>query len=224
MISQLCLLRNIFFEDFWEVPLEEMYERLVRTVRARESRFYIPSSEHYCKADGYTLWGTYIRNRIIDMQRVQREDGKWGYEKVIIEEFQIQRIRDKETGATHAVLSELFIPYRQYSLRYILFHLRQFFDQDETKTQDEYSGEAGIETKTFWLWLKWLSEHMSLLYGFGLTRSYQDNWQAMKQWVLKICGDISGWVYNSLQKLNLVLFQNRKMPENTKYRNYERPG
>ena len=222
MICHFYQIINRLSDDFWKISLDEMYERLLRAVRARKSRFYIPSSERYCEADGYVLWGTYGRARIIDMQCIPCEDGGWRYEKVIHEDFHIQRIKEKETGSTHAVLNELFIPYKQYSLRYILFHLCQFFKRHVT--QESYCLDAGIEPKTFGLWLKWLRDHITLLYGSGLTKKYSDNWQAMSQWIQKIAGDISGWTYTSLYKLNLTLFQKRKMPENTKYRNYERPG
>jgi len=222
MICQFARIINSFPQEFWVISLEEMYAALLYAVRSRRSRFFIPSSERYSEADGYILWGTYERKRIIDIRRVARENGKWGYEEVEIEDFHIQRIREKETGATHAVLNEFFVPYKQYSLRYILFHLRRFFK--EHVTQEAYCLDVGIEVKAFQQWLKWLKKHLILLFGFGLTESYRDNWEAMRQWIREITGDISSWTYKSLRKLNLALFQDHEMPENTEYHNYERPG
>ena len=117
MICQFARIINSLTKDFWKIPLEELYQRLLFAVRARRSRFYIPSTEHYCEADRYILWGGYNRDRITDMQRIPSEDGGWRYEEVEIQCFRIQRIMEKQTGATHAVLNEFFVPYRQYSLR-----------------------------------------------------------------------------------------------------------
>ncbi len=222
MICQIGQIINRFPQDFWKNPLEMLYPMFVDQVRRRSNRFYMPSSERYCKGNGYILWGKYTRGRIIDIQCVTSEDGSQRYEKVEISGFSIQRIRDTKTGATHAVLGEFLVPYKQYSLRYILFHLRQFFSKHAT--QETYCLDNDIEPKTFGLWLKWLREHINILYGLGLTECYSDNWQTMSQWIRQIAGDISEWAYNSLKKLNLALFQERKMPENTMYQQYVRSG
>lgn len=221
MICQFAQIINSLTRDFWKIPLEEMYRKILLAVRSRQSRFYIPSCESYCEADGYILWGSYTRKCVIDIKCIPCEDGSWRYEEVEIKDFSIQRIRDR-SGFTHGILSEFFVPFGQHSLRFILFHLRQFFNKPVT--QEVYCLDNGIEVTMFRQWLKWLREHVTLLYGFGLTRSYSDNWQIMSQWIQKIAGDIPGWTYNSLRKLNLALFQNREMPENTKYQNYDRPG
>ncbi len=222
MICQIDQIINRLPQDFWKNPLEMLYPMLVSCVRRRSNRFYMPSSERHCKGNSYILWGQYTRCRIIDIQYVKCEDGSHRYEKVEISGFSIQRIKDKETGATHAVLGEFFVPYKQYSLRYILFHLRQFFSKNVA--QGTYCLDNGIEPNTFRLWLKWLRDHITLLYGLGLTESYSDNWRIMSQWIRQITGDLSNWAYNSLKKLNLALFQKRKMPENTMYRKYDRSG
>ena len=222
MICQFTRIINSLTQDFWKISLEEMYKRILKAVRSRQCRFFIPSRECYCGGDDYILWGTYPRARIIDMQYMACEAGEYQYEEVEIKDFSIQRIKDKLTGATHAILDEFFIPYKQYSLRFVLFHLHKFFNQ--RVSQEAYCLENEIEVKTFRLWLKWLKEHITLLYGFGLTRSDSDNWQMMSQWIQTIYAGISDWMFNSLRKLNRALFQDRKMPENTKYQNYERPG
>lgn len=222
MICQIDQIINRLSPKFWKISLEKLYPMLVSWIRSRRIRFYMPSSERYCKRNGYILWGKYTRGRIIDIQCVTSEDGSQRYEKVEISGFGIQRIRDTETGATHAVLGEFLVPYKQYSLRYILFHLRQFFSKHVA--QETYCGDNDIELKTFSMWLKWLREHINILYGLGLTKCYSDNWQIMSQWIRQIAGNIFEWTYNSLKKLNLALFQKRKMPENTMYRKYERSG
>ena len=188
----------------------------------RRSGFYIPSCERYVEADEYILWGTYTRERIIDIQYLPDEDGNWRYETIELEDFCIQRIMDRQTGATHAVLNEFFVPYKQHTFRFILFHLCQFFRQ--CITQEAYCLEAEIDVEEFHQWLKWLKDNITLLFGFGLTENYSDNWQAMSRWVPEIARDISDWAYNSLRKLNRALFQDRPMPEKTKYQKYDRSG
>ncbi len=222
MICQIAQIINRFPQDFWKKPLEKLYPMLVSRIRSRRIRFYMPSIKRYCKGNGYILWGRYTRHRIIDIQCVTSEDGSQRYEKVEIPEFSIQRIRDTETGATHAVLGEFFVPYKQYTLRYILFYLRHFFSKHVV--QETYCGDNDIDLKTFSMWLKWLREHINILCGLGLTECYSDDWQIMSQWIRQIADNIFEWTYNSLKKLNLALFQKRKMPENTMYRKYDRSG
>ena len=91
-------------------------------------------------------------------------------------------------------------------------------------TQEAYCLESGIEVETFRDWLKWLKSHATVLAGLGFTEDYRDNWKIMREWIQKICKDISGWARRSLRNLNLALFQQRPMPENTMYRNAQWPG
>ena len=223
MICQFPWRINPLAEDFWTISLEELYKRISGSVRHRSVRFYMPSSERCCEANGYILNGGYTRARIIDIQLIQDAEGNCRYEEVVIIEFRIQRILEKGAGCTtHAILPEIFIPYKQYSLRYILFHVREFFKQ--SVTQEAYCLDAGIDIKAFRLWLKWIRDHLTVLAGLGLTEKYQDNWRIMQQWVQKLNADILEWTAQALKKLNLGLFQEHPMPENTMYRNYERSG
>ena len=222
MICQFLKTINHLSKDFWTIPLDDFYKKLNELVRNRRIRFYIPSVGRCSQAGNYILWGTYTRDRIIDIKLKSNEDEVCGYEEVLIQDFKIQRIRDKQTNKTHAILSEFFVPYKQYSLRFILFHLKRFFNQ--FTTQEAYCLEAEIEVKTFRQWLKWLKDHIAILCEFGLTGSYQDNWHSMREWILKITDNVSDEAYNSLKKINRALFQDRRMPENTKYHNYVRPG
>ena len=222
MICQFSWRINTPDKDFWEISLEELYERFLNAVQRRNARFYMPSSEGYCGPDEYTLNGGYLRKRIIDIQRVQCNDGSFRYEEVEIREFRIQRILDKRSGHTHGILPDVFVPYKKYSLRYILFHIREYFRKG--KTQEKYCLDEEIEVKTFRLWLAWMREHITVLAGMGLMQRYKDNWQIMRQWVQKLTANPYEWTAKSLRKLNLGLFQDRRMPENTVYRNYERSG
>lgn len=223
MICQFNWRNNTPTENFWTISLEELYEQISGTVRSQRARFYMPGTERFCKADGYTLAGGYKRKRIIDIQRIQDSEGGYRYEEIEIIDFRIQRILERGTGyTTHAILPELFVPYKQYSLRYILFHLRKFFDL--SVTQEAYCLDAGIDVKAFRQWLKWMRDHITVLAGLGLTKNYQDNWQTMRQWVQKLTADIFEWTATSLGKLNLGLFQEHPMPENTMYREYKNSG
>ena len=222
MICQIYTRINILPKDLWTISLNELYLQCSNAVRARGAKFYMPGSECWPKADGYELYGGYFRKEIIDIQQVPNEDGTWRYEEVRIESFRIQRIKDKQTGKTHAILNELFVPYKQYSLRYILYHLCQFFKQ--STTQEAYCLEAEIQVETFKGWLKWLKNHATVLAGLGITKDYRDNWQIMSEWIQRMAGDISEWVYRSLRNLNLALFQQRPMPANTAYHRYKWPG
>ena len=222
MICQFAWKINTLTEVFWRVSLEELYDMVSKAVRYHRTRFYIPSSECYCRADDYILYGSYSRSRIIDIQEFWGNDNRWHYREVEIQDFRIQRILDKATGRTHAILPEIFVPYRQYSLRYILFHLRHFYGS--FVTQEAYCLEVGIDIKIFKGWLKWFRNYITVLANLGLTKNYQDNWHILGQWIKAMSQDILGWTYKSLKKLNLGMFQDHQMPENTMYRNYERSG
>lgn len=222
MICQFFGRINTLLEAFWNIPLDELYLKFNAAVRSRTARFYIPDSECNVEADGYELCGGYYRKEITDIQRILNEDGTWEYKEVRIQAFRIQRIKSKQTGKTHAILNEIFIPYRQFSLRYILFHLSGYFEQDIS--QEAYCLEQGIDMGTFRGWLKWLKDHAAVLAGFGITNHYEDNRQRMREWVKKITGNVAEWTYQTLRNLNLTLFQQRIMPENTAYQKYVRPG
>lgn len=223
MICQFAGRINTPDEDFWKISFEDLYKRFSDAIRSRRAWFYIPSSKRYCNADGYILNGGYGRKRIVDIQLVQDSDGNFQYEEVEIKNFRIQRILEKGSdGKTHAILPEIFVPYKEYTLRYILFHVREYFRN--LVTQEKYCLDAEIDVKIFRIWLKWIRDHITVLAELGLTKDYRDNWQIMRQWVQKLTADISGWTAKSLKKLNLCLFQERPMPENTLYRNYEWSG
>lgn len=223
MICQFAWRVNTPEEDFFKIPLNELYERILNAVHSRRSRFFLPSRGRYCEADDYILNGGYKRKRIIDIQMVRNEDSTYRYEEVEIRDFRVQRILEKGAGhTTHAILPEIFVPYKQYSLRYILFHLREYFRKPIS--QETYCLDAGIEIKTFRLWLKWIRDHIIVLAELGLTQNRRDNWETMRQWIQELTVDLFEWTARSLRKLNLGLFQEHPMPENTTYRNYARSG
>ena len=211
-----------WLREILKMSLKTIYHRLLSAVRTRQLRFFMPSSGRYSHADDYILWGYYTRERIIDKQPELQEDGTWEYVDVEIKDFQIQRIMDKITGKTHAVLCEILVPYKQYSLRYILYHLYRYFSQNVT--QEAYCLNEGIDVKTFTLWLKWLKDHISILNALCLTENYADNRKMLGQWVRELAGDVIEWTYKSLRILNRTLFQERRMPANTMYQNYVRTG
>ena len=95
------------------------------------------------------------------------EDGTWEYKEVVISDFKIQRIMDQETGKTHAVLGELFIPYKQYTIRYVLYHLMQIFSK--FTSQEAYCpGEDKVNTlDVLKVWLKWMRDHITTLRDIG---------------------------------------------------------
>ena len=217
MLCQFEIKINPQNEDFWRLSLEECYDRIVELFSSRKIKFFMPSSERISAPGSYILYGGYKRVKVIDIQQVQKDDGSWVFEEVVIKDFRVQRILDKETGRTQAILNNFFIPYKQYSLRYVLYYLLQFYDQHTS--QEKFCLEMDPE-RTFRTWLKWLRDHIMVLRELGLVKQYEDNWNTMRQWVSEIAGDLPGWIAKSLQRLNLFLFQDHSMPENTMYQKY----
>ncbi len=215
---------NPLAKELWEIPLEELYDRISGVVRSRKARFYIPSTESYCEADDYTLNGGYLRKKIIDIRLMKNEDGTFQYETIEIRDFRIQRILEKSTGHTHAILPEIFVPYRQYSLRYILLHVSEFYHQHHPKAQETYCLDAEIDIKAFKQWIKWMKDHITILAEIGLTADYRDNLELFRSWVQKLMAGTLNWMAKSLRKLNLGLFQEHVMPVNTMYQKYEPSG
>lgn len=221
MLCQFLKIINTQNIDFWRLSLEEYYDKIVGLFRSRMIGFFMPSSERIAASDSYILYGGYIRDQIIDIQLMQNDDGSWGYKEVVISKFRIQRILDKETGKTHAILNAFFVPYKQYSLRYILYYLYLFYDQHTTQEKFLLDDMAEHPFKT---WLKWLRDHIMVLRELGLMKLYKDNWQILKEWVCEMVCDSPKWHTRSLQRVNLVLFQDHRMPENTIYRKYVPDG
>ena len=208
-------------KKIWAQPLTELIEAFVTKVRTRMAYFYDPYLERMCAPDDYILWGTYPRENILDIQMVRNEEGHWELQEVEVLDLKIQRIRLKD-GTTHAILMHLFIAYGRVSLRYVLYHLDQFYTQH--MSVEEYCKGKRFDKVTFIKWQKWLRDYSVILGGFGLTSSWRENREHLKEWVEKIIAFPRKWVIRSLRVLNLGVFQRRPMPENTEYQNSPQDG
>jgi hypothetical protein len=69
-------------------------------------------------------------------------------------------------GRTHAVLPELIVPYRSYSLLFILAALKAYFFRSISgKTASDIAEEYGIAVSTLYEWKKLFLKHRELLLG-----------------------------------------------------------
>lgn len=75
----------------------------------------------------------------------------------------IPRYRCTSCGHTHAALSSCLVPYRSYSLRFILHVLRSYFLHQ--KTVDALCEDAGISPSTLYEWKKMFLRQKSLWLG-----------------------------------------------------------
>jgi len=72
----------------------------------------------------------------------------------------IQRVKCKSCDSTHALLSDVLIPYRHYSLRFILHVLRAYFYRCGTVAQ--LCEHFSISISTIYKWRSLLMEHANL--------------------------------------------------------------
>lgn len=72
----------------------------------------------------------------------------------------VQRVICKSCGSTHALLSDILIPYSSYSLRFILHVLRAYFYRGCTVAQ--LCEHFSIGTTTLYNWIHLFNEHANL--------------------------------------------------------------
>jgi hypothetical protein len=83
----------------------------------------------------------------------------------VYRKIRISRLRCT-CGRTHAVLPELIVPYRSYSLLFILTALKTYFFRNILgKTVSDIALEYGTAVSTLYGWKKLFLEHRGLLLG-----------------------------------------------------------
>jgi transcriptional regulator with XRE-family HTH domain len=91
-------------------------------------------------------------------------------------EVTIHRVICKSCGVTHALLSDVLIPYSSYTLRFVLHALRALFTR--TCTVEELCERYGIAVSTIYEWKKLFKEHANLWLSV-LNRIYRVSIQAL---------------------------------------------
>ena len=209
---------NSIMKNFWKISLVDFYNDCLETVRNHTADFFLPCIQRLALPDDYIMYETYERKHFKDVRLVKQPDGSFVAEETVIEDFRIQRILLIENGKpakTQAILPDFFIIYGRFSLRYVLYHLSQFFDKD-TSIED-YCLDHSISIPTFTKWLKWLEDNISILREIGLFQDKKENRKTLKEWIHEIKTRSTDWLIKSLRLLNLSLFQRRRMPDNTMY-------
>jgi hypothetical protein len=112
---------------------------------------------HACPACG-------VKGKLSEYASYDRDlvlaDGAAVYRKI-----RISRLRCA-CGRTHAVLPELIVPYRSYSLLFILTALKTYFFRNILgKTVSDIALEYGTAVSTLYEWKKLFLEHRELLLG-----------------------------------------------------------
>ena len=87
----------------------------------------------------------------------------WGDGSVISQAITVERYQCASCGHTHAVLPSCLIPYKSYSLRFILIVLRSYFLR--VCPVEQLCERYGISISTLYRWLKLFKRHKSLFLG-----------------------------------------------------------
>ena len=206
--------RIIVKNDFFSEDLQSLYDTMREHVKRHRDILYMACCVAATKIY-YILYGTYTRT-VIDARVKGYHNGIPELETIVIENFRVQRILHKDCGHTHALMFEWFIPYQQYSFRFVLLHLFRYFKTDTTI--EAYCLDNTIPIQTFRRWLGWLKENMGLLTEMGLVQDAKENKENIREWICRIKENMEHWLLKSLAGLNLALFQRHKMPAN--YVNY----
>lgn len=201
--------------DFFSADLQTLYDHMCEKVRKHKFRLYMACCEVDTGID-YILYGTYPRKEVIDARITGYHNGIPEIEKLVINQFRVQRLKHKDCGHTHALMFEWFIPYQKYSIRFVLLHLQRFFSMKISI--EKYCLENDIPISSFKRWQEWLAKNMELLTEAGIVLDKKENRKNLGNWLLEIVRNTSSWLIMSLSHLNLVLFQKRRMPAD--YVNY----
>ena len=206
----------------WQISLKDLHQRILRIVRYRLGSFTIAESGQLVRPGDYILYGTYGREPIRDIQQVRDSDGNLEYKETIVKDIRLQRILIYATGETHAILNELLVPYGNFSLRYILYHLHQYFSQ--SISMEAYCGQHDFDERTFEGWIEWMKQNITILTQLGLTQDRKDNRQTLKQWTEELIVHFYEAGEKALYLLRLALYQQHRMSDHKKRQRKERPG
>ena len=207
--------RLIVKSDFFTADMQPLYNSMCERVRMHKDNLYMACCTDATKAE-YIFYGTYPRKKVIDARITGYHNGVPEIETLILKDFKIQRLMHKDCGHTHALMFEWFIPYQNYSIRFVLLHLQRYFLLGDSI--EYYCLENEIPVTAFRRWLEWLKENLGILTHMGVVRDRNENKENLMKWLSAIIKDISLWVIKSLSNLNRVLFQRHNMPAG--YMNY----
>lgn len=138
---------------------------------------------------------------------VDRNDGK-----VVSEKIRITRVRCT-CGHTHAILPDLIIPYRQYSLPFILYILNLWFSH--SMTSDDIEDTYGVSYKVLARWRDLYGKHKDL--WLGAVRSAQTSSLDFIRGLLA-SDPISGFTSGFYRKTLLSFLQSHANPANCRQR------
>ena len=89
----------------------------------------------------------------------------WNFGCVTTGRIKITRLMCSSCGATHAILPATIVPYRSYSLFFILTVLRDYFIPGRTVTVENICIKYGISISTFYRFLHLFYLHKQLWLG-----------------------------------------------------------
>ena len=139
--------------------IQEIYDLMMKPILAHNVTGLILPCCGLLAFMSYSLFGKYKR-RVRDLVYVVK-NGK----RVLKEQYvtiNIQRIicnhcEADEKIRTHALLFHLFVPYGEYSVRYILYYLRQYMVSHQSI--DDFCEGKPFSVQTFKKWLRWLKDN-----------------------------------------------------------------
>ena len=204
---------------FMSIPIEKWYEALkttVKTGRIENARLVLPCCL-LANIDDIVLNGKYPRT-YTDIQLIE---GKYVLKEGRI---QVQRILCRKSGHTHALLFDLFIPYQKYTIRYVLYRLKEFFESGDTIEEFWLKYYQEFSLKTMYKWLTWLKDNLSTLTEMGIVKQWKEKRESYRQFTARLCDESAFMICRCLKSLNVTLFQRHKSPPNTDYRKYGNIG
>ena len=241
--SNIDMLYFCIIEKFSSIT--EIYNKVLALVLSnRVVRIGCPKCGSLCM--DFTLHGYYSRG-VIDLVPCLDEkgnilldnDGNVVFKDHLQKEDRISlnvaRIKCKEDGSTHALLFNLVVPYKQYSIRYIVYQLYQMIHSGESV--EAWCNKHGVSEKNMYKWVKWLEEKIPLLQQLGLIpemdqindsdnpgeKGHEDESVNSNVKNRSYLGTVIQWIYThteqfyraALKLFNRVIFQEHKSPPNT---------
>lgn len=104
----------------------------------------------------------------------------------VAHEIQIQRYQCSSCGHTHALLSSGLVPYRSYSLRFILLALREYFLH--SRTVEQICDHFGISASTLYRWRQLFKQQKCLWLGV-LEDLAEQSVQFLEELDIKMLGE-----------------------------------
>ena len=196
--------------------LDTMYKRMVELAQTRKLPGIIMSccGTHCTDGSDYSLFGKYTRRKPIIDVRYDESAGRTVVETV--ENFEIQRvICHHEDGKlrTHALLFDLLVPYKHYSVRAVLHYIMMFAQGNNTISGFCAKHELNIDE--FNSWIKWVKTHIPDLLNIGLS-AIKNTVELCKQFIELLDKNYYGTYKRLVETYHRSLFQIHKTFANSK--------